>query len=279
MFSDEYKQKIMKKYNITESQINSSIHYKIPDFVFQTKFNQNNQCRFHHPEDTIFKFEVKNNPDLVLDKKSFPKIKTSTQYEIKKKQQIYNTLNKIQREKIDLLINRAYEQINDEIRNYNNNVKNRKRLKILPLVTKEQITEHILNEVNKYLTYSYDNKDKIVYLDNKKKLENNKSNLINNKQYIWSHDFMEQKKNNEYKKLYSIKYIDTTRVDKNIILSRNKKKIFSDIPSVIKIEKITDFKNKTSVSIGKNKKKEALKNKNLTSYGDNMININNYEKK
>ena len=271
MFSDEYKQKIMKKYNITESQINSSIHYKIPDFVFQTKFNQNNQCRFHHPEDTIFKFEVKNNPDLVLDKKSFPKIKTSTQYEIKKKQQIYNTLNKIQREKIDLLINRAYEQINDEIRNYNNNVKNRKRLKILPLVTKEQITEHILNEVNKYLTYSYDNKDKIVYLDNKKKLENNKKNLIDNKQYIWSHDIMEQKKINEYKKLYTIKYIDTTRIDKNIFLSNNKKKIFNDIPSIIKIDKKNDFKFKTSMSNDKTQKKISMTNRNVSASVDKVI--------
>ena len=279
MFSNEYKQKIMKKYNITESLMNSTIHYKIPDFVFQTKINQNNQCRFHHPTNTVFKFQMKNNPDLILDKKSFPKIRSSTQYEIKKKKQTYDTLNKIQREKIDLLISRAYSQINNGIRNYNKSADKKNKLKFLPLVTKEKVTEYILNEVNKYLTYSYDNKDKIVYLDNKKKQENNKSNLVNNKQYIWSHDFMEQKKNNEYKKLYSIKYIDTTRVDKNIILSRNKKKIFTDIPSVIKIEKITDFKNKTSVSIDKNKKKEALKNKNLTTYGDDMININNYEKK
>ena len=49
----------------------------------------------------------KNNPDLVL--KSFPKIKPSVQFEANKKNKTKNTLNKIQKEKIDLLINRVYD--------------------------------------------------------------------------------------------------------------------------------------------------------------------------
>jgi hypothetical protein len=80
MFSNAYKKQAIKRFNLPESIINSSIHYKIPKFVFQSKNEVNNQCEFHHPSDSLFKLQIKTHPDLLLDKSSHVNKITKTQY-------------------------------------------------------------------------------------------------------------------------------------------------------------------------------------------------------
>jgi hypothetical protein len=63
MFSNALKKQAIKRINLPESIINSSIHYKIPKFVFQSKNEVNNQCEFHHPSDSLFKLQIKTHPD------------------------------------------------------------------------------------------------------------------------------------------------------------------------------------------------------------------------
>ena len=61
-------------------------------------------------------------------------------------------MKKIQREKIDLLINRACQKINNKIWKYNKSVsypKNQERfiLKTITLSTREFIIEHIMGQI------------------------------------------------------------------------------------------------------------------------------------
>ena len=105
-------------------------------------------------------------------------------------------MTKIQREKIDLLINRSYQQINNNIRQYNKSVsipKNKGRfiLKSLPLVNKELIIDHVIGQVQKYLPNKNNNSFENNDFEEKNNINNNDKL---NKQFIWSHNFMEEKK-------------------------------------------------------------------------------------
>ena len=70
MFSNDYKNEMIKKFNLTESLINSSKHYKIPKFVFKARNGINEQCKYHYPTNSLFKLQVKSHPDLLMDKTS-----------------------------------------------------------------------------------------------------------------------------------------------------------------------------------------------------------------
>lgn len=241
MFSNNYKTDMIKKFNLTESIINSSKHYKIPKFVFKTRNEMNEQCQYHHPTNYLFKLQVQSQPTLLLDKSSQLNTKLlKSQYSENKKKKIYNLMTKIQREKIDLLINRAYQQINNNIRKYNKSVsypKRNERLKLqsVPLITKEYIIDHVMGQVEKYLPYHNKN-IKINFLDDNERDDNNDKNKEKlDKQFIWSHNFMEEKKFDDYKKRYRIKFIDTENKIKINKLKKNKTIKDKSLPEIMKI--------------------------------------------
>ena len=276
MFSNVYKSEMMKKFNLTESLINSSKHYKIPKFVFKERNDINNQCQYHHPTNSLFKFQLQSHPDLLIDKPNQINRLFKTQYSEEKKKNILNLLSKVQREKIDLLINRAYQQINNNIRKYNKSVsypkKNQKlKLKSIPLITKELIIDHVIGQVEKYLPSEKKNKlNPFENYENNEINENNDKNKVKfNKQFIWSHNFMEEKKMEDYRRKYRIKYIDTEY--KRKINNLKKEKVIKDksIPEIVKIKTNMFF------SFPKNKSYNLDKNSNHLL---NVYNRTNYAK-
>lgn len=238
MFSNEYKNEMIKKFNLSESIINSSKHYKIPKFVFKEKNDINNQCLYHHPANSLFKLQLQSNPGLLLEKKSQLSKFYKTQYSENKKKKIYSLMTKIQREKIDLLINRAYQQINNNIRKYNKSIsipKNKTSFKLqsIPLINREFIIDHVMGQVEKYLP----DKNMKNNTFEKNKIDEDKD-LFNYKfknQFIWSHNFMEEKQMDDYRKKYRIKYIKTENQLKDYKLKKEKVKIDKSLPEIIKI--------------------------------------------
>ena len=240
MFSNDYKTEMIKKFNLTKSIINSSRHYKIPKFVFKTRNEINDQCQYHHPTNYLFKLQAQSQPTLLLDKSSQLNKLLKSQYSENKKKKIYNLMSKIQREKIDLLINRAYEQINNNIRKYNKSVsypKRKERLKLqpLPLITKELIIDHVMGQVEKYLPYQNKNIKTNPLEDNERDDNNDNHKEKLDKQFIWSHNFMEEKKFEDYKKRYRIKFIDTESKIKINKLKKNKTIKDKSLPEIMKI--------------------------------------------
>mgnify|MGYP006873146025 CR=1 FL=1 len=247
MFSNAYKQQAIKRFNLPESIINSPIHYKIPKFVFQNKNEVNNQCEFHHPSNSLFKLQIKTHPDLLLDKSSHLNKITKTQYSENKKRIIYNLLTKVQREKLDLLIDKAYQKINNNIRKYNKSIsipKNRRNLKLKPisLISKEFIIDHAMGQVQKYFHFNLKNKNNsFEFVDP----SDNNNNSSRNRELVWSHNFIEDKKNDDYRKRYRIKYIDTEdRLYNN--LKKEKMKKDKSIPTITKIKNETFFSTQKS---------------------------------
>lgn len=284
MFSNLYKNEMMKRFNLTESLINSSIHYKIPKFVYKERNNIDNQCQYHHPSNSLFKFQLQSHPDLLIEKPNqFNKLFT-TQYSEEKKKNILKLLSKVQREKIDLLINRAYHQMNNSIRKYNKSVslpKKKQKLKLqsIPLIKKEFIIDHVIGQVQKYLPYQ--NKkmtNGLEVVSNEINERNNDKNKLKlNKQFIWSHNFMEEKKMEDYKRRYRIRYINTEYKNKYKKLKKEKVLIDKDIPEIKKIKTNMFFafpKNK-SYSLDKNPN-NLLNIYNRTNYANIQIKKNNY---
>ena len=268
MFSNGYKTEMIKKFNLTESLINSSKHYKIPKFVFESRNSINNQCQYHHPSNSLFKLQLQHQPTLLLDKSSILNKLTKTQYSEDKKKKIFNLMTKVQRQKIDLLINRAYQQINNSIRKYNKSVslpknKDKIKLKSIPLINKELIIDHVMDQVQKYLpnkniknnTFDSNGNDEDDDIF-KRKLD---------KQFIWSHNFLEEKKMENYKKRYKIKFIDTDNKIKINKLKKNKPIKDRSIPAIMRIRTNLFF------STTKNKN-EKLAQKNIY----NIYNRTNY---
>ena len=225
MFSNALKKKIIAKFNLSKDVINSTKHYKIPTMIFRPKNGINNQCRYHYPTDEIFNFQVQFQPDLLLDNISLKKRINKTQYFQNKMKSTNNLISKIQRNKINLLIQRSYNKLNNNIRKYNQSIslpktENNLKIKPLPLITRNKIIEHILGQ---YKIYMDKNKD----IDKRYDLINEKMR----KQYIWSHNILEEKKIKEYKKIYRIKYltlnqIDTKKEEKIPIINRFKNEPF-----------------------------------------------------
>ena len=221
MFSEDYKKKISTKYNISNEIINSSIHYKVPNYIFKSKNGINNQCIYHYPTDNIFNFQVHFKPELLLDNRQLLKKLNKTQYMNKRMKEKDELISKIQKEKINLLIQRSYNKINNNIRKYNKSLTlpkqhNNIKVKPLPIVSKNKIIEHILQRYK-------------IYMDKNKNIDNH-YNLINEKmkkQYIWSHNILEEKKIKEYKKIYRIKYLEN---------NNNKLKNEGNLPNLTKLK-------------------------------------------
>ena len=277
MFSNVYKNEMMKKFNLTESLINSSKHYKIPQFVYKERNSIDNQCQYHHPSNSLFTFQLQSHPELLIEKPVQFNKYFKTHYSEEKKKNILNLLSKVQREKIDLLINRAFHQINNNIRKYNKSVsypKKKQKLKLqsIPLIRKEYIIDHVMGQVQKYLPYQNKKVNNSLEDDEINEKNNDKNKIKLNKQFIWSHNFMEEKKLEDYKKKYRIKYIDTdTEYKSNNNNKLKKGKIIKDrnIPNIIKIRTNMFF------SFPKNKSYNFDKNANNTL---NMYNRTNYTK-
>ena len=107
-------------------------------------------------------------------------------------------------------------------------------MKLMPLITKERIIDHVMGQVQKYLP----KKNKTTGFDfygNNYSLSSSKLH----KQFIWSHNFLEEKKIEDYKKKYRIKYMNTkNKIIENTKHIKNKliKKEDKDIPSIMKIK-------------------------------------------
>ena len=240
MFSNDYKTEVIKKFNLTESLINSSKHYKIPKYVFKTRNEMNDQCQYHHPTNYLFKLQVQSHPTLLLDKSSQLNKLLKSKYSENKKKKIYNLMTKIQREKIDLLINRAYQQINNNIRQYNKSVsypkkKGRFKLQSIPLITKQLIIDHVMGQVEKYLPYQNKNMKNNTLEESERDDNKIKNKEKLDKQFIWSHNFMEEKKYEDYKKRYRIKFIDTENKNKINKLKKNKSIKDKSLPEIMRI--------------------------------------------
>ena len=273
MFSNDYKTEMIKKFNLTKSIINSSRHYKIPKFVFKTRNEINDQCQYHHPTNYLFKLQAQSQPTLLLDKSSQLNKLLKSQYSENKKKKIYNLMSKIQREKIDLLINRAYEQINNNIRKYNKSVsypKRKERLKLqpLPLITKELIIDHVMGQVEKYLPYQNKNIKTNPLEDNERDDNNDNHKEKLDKQFIWSHNFMEEKKFEDYKKRYRIKFIDTESKIKINKLKKNKTTKDKSLPEIMKI--------RTNLFFNSSKDKLDNSDKDSKKLNDIAYNRTNY---
>ena len=215
MFSNDLKNEMKKKFNLTDSIINSSKHYRIPNFVFKTKSE-----KLHNKAYTpIFKNKVISLRGFIKDKSNELKNISKTQYCEKKKENINKMLSSIQKEKIDLLINRAYNKINDNIREYNKNLcfprrENKPQLDYLSLIQKQKIIDHIMNKVQKYLPF-INKKYEFMKYGNEKHNPKLECEEKKNRQLYWSRNFLQQKKLEEYKKIYKVKYLHSEEFNNN----------------------------------------------------------------
>ena len=168
MISNDLKNELKKKFNLTDSIINSSKHYNIPKFVIQTKSIKYNKHKYYN----IYKTQVVSLKNYLNDKTLELNNLSKTKYLGYKRENIYKLLTTIQREKIDLLINRAYHRINNNIRKYNKGLiiskeQKESKLDFLPLVHKQEIIEHVMNKAEKYLPLinkKYDFMRQIFYI-------------------------------------------------------------------------------------------------------------------
>ena len=175
------KKKLSSNFLLIQSYINFPIHYQ------PKKYSKD-------PND--------NNKYLLMS--SFPNILSKrqeplSQYAKKKKKNKISLIKKIQRNKIDLLVNNAMDKVNNNIRDYNLQTSsiNKMKIKLLPILSKEFIKNDLMNRYNDFLEI-------------KKPLSKSPKKI--NKEYIWSQKILAQKKLKDYRNLYSLKYL---RIDDN----------------------------------------------------------------
>ena len=134
-------------------------------------------------------------------------------------------LKRLQRNKIDIFINKAFDKNNNNIRDYNYKNSNKKimELKEISNLNRELIKDNILVKYNNFLG------NKHYYT---------KSPIKDNKQYIWSNKFLQEKQLKDYRRIYSLKYL---KVDE----SYNFKKIKNSLKIVKNIIGDKSKKNKT----------------------------------
>lgn len=216
MFSNDLKNEMKKKFNLSDSIINSSRHYKIPRFVYRAKSikHQKKNFNFFGKNKIVPLRNYLNDKSVELNKLS------RTQYFERKRENMNKLLSQIQREKIDLLINRAYHNINDNIREYNTSISIPKReykmkLDYLPLVQKEIIIDHVMNRTQKYLPL-INKKYEFMKYGNKEHKPKINDEEKKNRQLHWSRNFLEQKKLEEYRKIYKVKYLHSEERQNNI---------------------------------------------------------------
>ncbi len=264
MFSNDLKNVMKTKFNLSDSIINSSKHYKIPNFVFKSRSE-----KLHNKAYTpIFKNKVISLRSYLNDKSKELKNISKTQYFERKRERMNKMLNNIQIEKIDLLINRAYHKINDNIREYNKDLclprkENKLQLDYLPLVQRQKIIEHVMNQTKKYLPFINKKYEfmKYGYKEVKQKISDEEKK---NKQINWSHNFIQQKKLEDFQKIYRIKYLNTEQ-------TTTKDKFKDELT-----QKDFDYpkSNKKQTLISKNRTLRSIKN-NQTINSSQISNLEN----
>ena len=151
------------------------------------------------------------------------------------------TIKENQKKKVDLLIDKAYERYNNNIRTYNFNTiyKNeRKVCDYLPRITKQRITEEIINKSNKLFPVHYYSAQKNTIGEA----------LMRRKE--------REKKLNQYKQMYRIKYL-TDKDDLNSpIIPYTDKEISTQVYSV-------DLSKTTSTLFSKINKKNKRSKQNI----------------
>ena len=215
MFSNDLKNEMKKKFNLSDSIINSSKHYKIPKFVFKSKIVKPHNRDF----DQIFKNKIISLRNFLNHKSIELQNISKTQYCERKRENMNKLLFNLQKEKIDLLINRAYYKYNDNIREYNTNViiprrEHKIQLGFLPAVQRNIIIDHVMNKTQKYLPLINKKYDFMKY-GYKQKKQRELDEEKKNKQMMWSYNFLQQKKLEDYEKIYVIKYLNTEQLIKN----------------------------------------------------------------
>ena len=242
MISKDLRKQVYQRYNIEESLINRPIHYSIPKSI-ET-----------HP------YLILNNPKEDYFKKKIRKAKTKLTFLRYKEKIINKTKSNIQRNKVDILFNKTYDKINNRLRIYTKNLVPKKRLETLSDLTKEKYIDDITKKSNFYNDL----------LSKKKRIQDN---YFFEKQNNWSNTYLEKKQINEYKNLYTIKYMDTLPFFPKKIYYRHKYEKDETIPVIVKLNKyINSEENKSKCrSISVHEKSNIVKNHNFT------INKNKYE--
>ena len=247
MFSNDLKNEMIEKFNLSESIINSSKHYKVPKFVFKLK-GEKIYKRNYFP---VFKSRVVSLNNYLNNKTQELKNLSKTQYYERKREDINKLLSKMQRDKIDLLIYSAYRKNNDNIREYNSSLslpkrENKIKLDFLPLVQRKIIINHLMNQAEKYLPF-INKKYEFMKYGNKEKKQKNFEEEKKNRQMAWSYNFLQQKKLEQYEKIYKIKYLNNEEtekkdkykdvfIQKDFDITKNERHIFSFITNKNKIQ-------------------------------------------
>ena len=252
MFSNDLKNEIIKKFHLAESIINSSKHYKIPNFVFKAKsMKPRNKIYNYNPN---FYSKITSLRNFINHKSIELKNLSKTQYYERKRENMNKLLSKLQREKIDLLIDRAYHNINDKIREDNTSIslpRREKKIKLdfLPLVQKKIIIESVMNKAEKYLPLINKKYDFMKYgYKQKKQKEFDEERKIRQKN--WSENILMQKNIEDYEKIYKIKYLNTDQ--------SSEKDKFKD--ELIQKDFDSPKRNKRYKTISKNRTHNSMKN-------------------
>jgi hypothetical protein len=206
--------------------------------------NSANNNKSHHITSLIIEsmvnFPIHYNPKKILKKndnnnllmgnyanKINAKYNSLSKYAKAKNKNKITLIKKLQRNKIDIFINRIFDQNNNYIRDYNykNSNKELPKIKQLTSGTKEIIKDDILVKYNNFLRH------KNAFI---------KSPLKYNKEYIWSQKILEEKRLKEYRRIYSLKHLkgedkftfenwkNSLKIVKNIIEEKKKRnKTFS----------------------------------------------------
>ena len=250
MFSNDLKNVMKKKFNLADSIINSSRHYKIPKFVDKTKSLKLYNKHFN----SLMKSRIVPLRSYLNSKSIEINNLSKTQYFERKRENMNRLLSKIQRDKIDLLINSAYNKINDNIREYNTSLsipKNEHKIQLdyLPMIQREIIINHIMNKTQKYLPLINKKYEflKYGYKEVKQKILDEERK---NRQMLWSNNFIQKKKLEEYEKIYRIKYLNTEQQTINDKFKDELTQKDFDHPK----------KNKKHLSISKNRTHSSIKN-------------------
>lgn len=236
MISKDLRKQIYQRYNVEELLINRPIHYSIPKSI------------------GIHPYLIVNNPKEDYFKKIISKAKTKLTFSRNKEKIINKAKSNIQRNKVDILFNKTYDKINNNLRLYTKNIIPKKRLETLSDFTKEIYIDDIASKSNFYND---------LFNKSKKRIQDN---YFFDKQKNWSNKYLEQKQINKYKNLYTIRYIDTLPFFPKKIYYRHKYEKDGTIPVIIKLnEPINSEQNKSrSRSISIHEKSNIVKNHNFT---------------
>ncbi len=174
------------------SIVDGKNRFTYPYSVTMNIIYDNNQNGYIEPQVKIVQ-DKQNQNQSAFRKKLFNNKNKYVSKLIKEKESLEN---KNQRDKIELMINNAYDKCNNNIRNYSfnttHNTNNKQTPEKLTIFTKEKIKDEIISRSNKYFPKEYRNK---------------------NKQYEIKDIYKRFSKENDYKKLYQIKFIDTKEKD------------------------------------------------------------------